>query len=73
MLYLIAIIFHRRIGKNDPTERGCHIESTLCPRLKGYVLFVSNKTGGGLRWFLVTFPVITETLEVVGHKLHLDI
>ena len=25
------------------------VESTLCPRLKGYVLFVNNKMGGELR------------------------
>ena len=48
-LYLIVIIFNQGIEKNDPSERFCQTESTLCPRSKGYVWSVSNNMGGEFR------------------------
>ena len=45
-----VIIFDQVIEKNDPSERGCQTESTLCPRSKGYVSFVCNKMGEEFRW-----------------------
>ena len=74
-LYLIVIIFNQGIEKNDASERGCQTESTQCPRSK--VLFdlcvkrwVENLDGFSM--FLVTLPFIVETLEVIGHKLHME-
>ena len=50
--YLIIKTLSRDRKKMTPLKEVAklkEVESTLCPRLKGYVLFVNNKMGEELR------------------------
>ena len=67
--YLIVIIFNQRIEKNDASERGCQTDQNVLFDLC-VTRWVENLDGYSM--FLVTLPFIVGTLEVTGHKLHME-
>ena len=55
--------------KNDASERGCQTDQKVLFDLC-VTRWVEHLDGYSM--FLVTLPFIVETLDVTGHKLHLE-